>query len=778
GRLDRIKLLDFGTARPGRAPTSLTRTGTIVGTPGYMAPEQVNGDRTLTPAVDVWAVGSLLFECLVGEPPFTARTVVAVLTKIMLDDPPDIARLRPDLPPALSGLIMRSLCRDPAGRLPHGRALLQALEAIDAGPDPDPGTIVSYVADPPSAITRDEQRVHCILLAQRVRLDQARREALAELATEQGAVLTHLPDDSLLVTAPASALPTDQATRVARAGLALRRAMPRLKMAIALGRAAGSGDNLVGHAIDRAVSSLRAAEPGQIRLDPTVTELLEARFEVGREGSLRQLAREREAESPRTLLGRKSTWVGRKREMLTLDSIFDECVEDSIARAVLVTGVAGAGKSRLRDEFTKSLRRRAEYEPINGRGDSVSAGSPFVVLGPAIRRYAGIRTGEAVESSRRKLRARLGEHVPPDKIEHVTRFLGELVGVPFPDEGYEQLQAARNDPMLMGDAMRSAFVGWLRALCAVRPVVLVIDDLHWGDLPSVRFIDAALRALREQPLMVLALARPEVANKFPALWSERALQQIRLDALSRGASRKLVRHMLGDDVDPQVEAFIIDRAGGNAFYLEELIRAVATGAQQALPDSIVGMLQARFDGLGEEAKRVLRAASVFGEIFWAEGVEVLLGGDQGDAFSVGEWLGELCQREIISPRPGSRFPERHEYRFRHALVRDAAHELLTEDDRRLGHKLAGLWLEREGERDPSVLAEHFLQGGEPARARTCIQQAAAQALEGNDLDAVIQRVEQALELGTTGESLGSLRSMQSIAHYWQGDYAGAQHAGV
>ncbi|MEM9454912.1 MAG: protein kinase [Myxococcota bacterium] len=777
GRLDRIKLLDFGTARPGRAAHSLTRTGAIVGTPGYMAPEQVNGERTLTPAVDIWAVGSLLFECLVGEPPFTARTVVAVLTKIMLDDPPDIAELRPDLPAALSDLIMRALSRDPSRRPANARALLKILETIEAEPSPL-GSVTTFVADPTSALTRAEQRVHCILITQRVRLDEERKATLRRQATEHGAELTHLPDESVLVTASASALPTDQATRVARAGLALHAQLPHLKMAIALGRAAGGQDNLVGHAIERAVASLRLANAGEIRLDPTVGEILEARFVVSRDGDERQLTRERDAESPRTLLGRRSTWVGRKREMLTLDSIFDECVEDSVARAVLVTGVAGAGKSRLRDEFTKSLRQRAEYEQVIGRGDSVSAGSPFVVLGPAIRRYAGIQTGEAIDSSQRKLRARLGEHLRPGETEDVTRFLGELVGVPFPDDGHERLQAARKDPMLMGDAMRAAFVTWLRALCMVRPVVLVLDDLHWGDLPSVRYIDAALRALRELPLMVLAMARPEVSHKFPALWSERALQQIRLDALSRGASRTLVRHMLGQDVEPTVEAFIIDRAGGNAFYLEELIRAVATGGGEGLPDTIVGMLQARFDGLGEEAKRVLRAASVFGEIFWAEGVEVLLGGDQGDAFSTREWLDELCQREVISPRPGGRFPERHEYRFRHALVRDAAHELLTEEDRRLGHQLAGLWLEQEGEHDPSVLAEHFRLGGETARARTCIQQAAAQALEGNDLDAVVRRTEQAVDLGAVGEPLGALRSMQSIAHYWQGDYAGAQHAGV
>ncbi len=777
-RLDRIKLLDFGTARLGRVATSLTRTGALVGTPGYMAPEQVNGERTLTPAVDVWAVASLLFECLTGEPPFTARTVVAVLTRIVLDDPPDIAQLRPELPPALCELIMAALSRDPEQRPADGHAMLRALEAIELEPGALEGIPRAPVTEAPSTITRAEQRVHCLLLAQRVPRGES-TDALARLVGDCGARLTHLPDDSVLVTAEASALPTDQAIRVARAGLALRTEKPELRLAMALGRAASHHSELTGDAIDRAGSALRIASAGEIQLGTTVAELLDARFEVDRQGSGLRLVREREAESPRTLLGRRSTWVGRKREMLTLDGLFDECVEEPVARVILVTGAAGAGKSRLRDEFTKSLRGRAEVEVVVGHGDSVTAGSPFLMIAPAIRRHAGIRIGEAVESSRRKLRARVAEHLPPPDAQRVTQFLGELTGVPFPDEGEEQLQAARKDPMLMGDAMRSAFIEWLRALSSHRPVLLVLEDLHWGDLPSVRYIDAALRSLREQPLMVLALARPEVEQRFPNLWSERALQQIRLDALSKSASRTLVRHMLGDQLDPAMEATIIERAEGNAFYLEELIRAVATGSGDALPDSILGMLQARFDGLGEEAKRVLRAASVFGEVFWAEGIEALVGAEgRGDAFSARDWLDELTERELISIRRASRFPQRHEYRFRHALVRDAAHQLLTEDDRRLGHRLAGLWLEQEGETDPSILAEHFLLGGELHKARGCIHQAAAHALEGNDLKAVVSRAQQAIDLDASGEPLGTLRSMQSVAQYWQGDYAGAQMAGV
>ena len=110
----------------------------------------------------------------------------------------------------------------------------------------------------------------------------------------------------------------------------------------------------------------------------------------------------------------------------------------------------------------------------------------------------------------------MAEHVPERERTRVAEFLGELVGTPFPDEESIALRAARQDAQLMGDQMRRAWVDFLGAVCSAKPVLLVLEDLHWGDLPTVRFIDEALRRLREKPWMVLALARPEVHDLFPS----------------------------------------------------------------------------------------------------------------------------------------------------------------------------------------------------------------------------------------------------------------------
>src|SRR6185295_8443805 len=131
----------------------------------------------------------------------------------------------------------------------------------------------------------------------------------------------------------------------------------------------------------------------------------------------------------------------------------------------------------------------------------------------------------------------------------------------------------RRDATLLGDQMRRALEDFLAAECAARPVILVLEDLHVGDLPSVKFVDAVLRHLRELPLLVLAVARPEVLDLFPKLWEERGRQDLRLGALAPKAAARLARAAL-PDAPPEWIDRAVTLAGGNPFYLEEVLRAL------------------------------------------------------------------------------------------------------------------------------------------------------------------------------------------------------------
>jgi tetratricopeptide (TPR) repeat protein len=392
------------------------------------------------------------------------------------------------------------------------------------------------------------------------------------------------------------------------------------------------------------------------------------------------------------------------------------------------------------------------------------------MLAPALRAAAGLVGGEAPAIQQKRLLAHVRRHVADDKARRIAAFLGEIADVPFPDDDLPALRAARQDPRLMSDQLLAAWLDYLEAAAAQQPVLLVLEDLHWGDAPSVQFVDAALRTLHERPLMVLAFARAEIDDKFPNLWIERDLQRISLPPLTPKSAQKLVRFAAA--LSDEQAAWIVERADGNPFYLEELVRAVGTGTgTQALPETVIGMVQARFDALGPDAKRVLRAAAIYGQTFRSAGVRQLLGGDPDR--SLDQWLDILVQKEVLFSRQAA---DSKELVFRHALLQEAAYDMLTVDDRVLGHRLAGEYLEASGEREAILLVEHYERGAERAKAAHWCRYAAEQALDANDLGAVIERVERGEQLGAKGEDLVTLRVVEAQARFWRAQYAEAENA--
>jgi eukaryotic-like serine/threonine-protein kinase len=765
-RCEDVKVLDFGIARV--ADATLTRTGPTVGTPSYMSPEQARG-IAIDARSDLFALGCVLFEALTGRRAFSGPNALAVLAKILLHDPPPVQSIEPRVPPALAALVGRLLAKDPSARPASASALVDMIDALIRTDLGRQGELVPKLTD-------DEQRLlTVVLVAGTAESGATSRGRVDELVSRSGGRAEWLPDSSLVVVLSGHASATDQATLAARHALAIREELRPTAVAVATGRAILPRALPCGEVIDRAASLLRGVDGGAVILDDMTRALLDARFEVeSHDGRAELRAERRNAPSSRSLLGRPSPFVGRERELASLEALFTECLAEPAARAAVVVAPPGYGKSRLANELLRRLAASGRAPELRvARGDPMSAGSPFSVVGQFIVEAAGIASDDSPEVRRVKLRERLGTRLPPAESQRVAEFLGELVGAQFPSEESVQLRSARSDRMLMGDQLRRAFEDWIGAEAGSTPLVLVIEDLHWGDLPSIRLLDAALRAAAEKPLFVLALARPEIAEQWPDLWSERGTQEIRLGKLPRRSAERLVREVLGDRSSVAEIARLVDRADGNVLYLEELIRTAATTARTESPPSVLAMITTRLESLEPPARRVLRCASIFGEMFWRDGVLDVVGSER--APEVDDALRELTEREILTDRVnGIAGRDRGAYAFRHALVRDAAYAMLTEQDRRLGHLLAGSWLERRGNADPLALAEHFEWGGARERAVVWYHRAALAALQGNDLEAATARVDRAIASGAAGETLDALRVVGAEAHNWGGQFARAR----
>jgi tetratricopeptide (TPR) repeat protein len=753
GHASHVKVLDFGIARTrlaGGLDTTvmpITRTGAVIGTVGYMSPEQARGATDVDARTDVFAMGCVLFECLTGRPAFSGANAVAVLAKVLIEDAPRVRTLRPEIPSNLDELVAKMLAKQPGQRPSGAAAVASELAAVRAS-----GSL-SLPRPSSGGLAEREQRLVSIVLARGIDAKRA-RSVLADVEPFE------LADGALLFALRGA----DPVNLAASAAIALREIAPDAAISVATGRIDTSHDGLLGPVIDRAATTL--AKPGEIALDVLSSSLLFGRYEIaGDESQRRLIGFALHSAEPRTLLGKRTPCVGRDKELALLQATFEECASEPIARVELVTAPAGCGKSRLQHELLGRVGGDATV--LFARSDPMGAGSSLGIVRQLVRSAAGVREGDALATQREALRAHLSKLFVDEALDRGCDMLGELIGAPPVKPGLV-LRAARDDARILSSWLRRAFAEWLAALCDAGPVLIAVEDLHWGDRTSVAYLEEALRNNAARPLMVLALARPEVHDLFPDLWARVGCQELRLPALTKRAAEKLVKSVLSD-ADDETVLHLVDRAEGNAFYLEELIRHVAEGGAGSLPETVLALAEARVARVDPERRRALRAASIFGEVFWADAVSSLLDGSE----SAGAALRAMVEDELLVERATSKFPGVREYAFRHGLLRDVAYAILTDEDRARGHHHAGEWLERAGEKDMNVLADHFERAGDRPRAAVFLEMAVQRAFEAFDIRAAMELTDRVLRTGVDGERLGRLRVVQSMAATIQGDPASA-----
>jgi tetratricopeptide (TPR) repeat protein len=796
GKSSNPVIIDFGIAR--REDTALTRTGLLMGTPTYMAPEQATGDKSIDARADVWSLGCILYECLTGRAPFAAGNLIAALSKVLLEAP---ARLRdsiPDIPESVELLVIRMLAKDRAVRPRDGGAAATLLEMVLAEIRAESAAGEPLVATQPrSLLTAAEQRIVSVLLvsvpglvpcdqdAATVAESETRRELEAAHSTPLPAeeVVARVRDVArafgghaegllggvVLVKMTPSDVATDHAANAARCALALRALLPDNPMALAVGRALVQEGTLAGSVIDEAASLLLSTAPtpsAAVRLGQVAAGLLDSAFDVRGDSVSLVLVGEREGgfpAAPRPVLGVSVPFVGRRRELAFIEGLILECREDRRAQAVLVTAPPGLGKSRLAAELLGRLGADAAGIWWSSAEPSLTR-RPFAVVARLVAHAAQLRNDEPPGVRIRKLRARFGRELSPDVADRVVSVLSELV----PSREGTSPGSSAPSPSANTSLADQARVAWLELIEAesrTRPLLLVVDDFHWADDQSVRLLEAALKTCENHALTLLAAGRPEAEERFPGFIRDTRLQVLKLDRLSDEGSQTIVRAVCGADMDPAEVSAMLARSQGNAFFIEELLRA-RWRRDARVPDTLLAAVDARIDALSPLARRLIRAASVFGERFWEPAIQEMAG---AQSRATSDAVQELVAQELVTEDVDSEYSDARQLSFRHALVREAAYARLTEEDRRRGHRLAGMWLLRRGARAAAVVARHLELGGEQGRAAGWHLRAAEQALERGDGQGALWHADHVSAAGGQEDLAGRLLALEGIARHDLGD---------
>jgi hypothetical protein len=752
-----VRVLDFGIARVLDATHALTQTGFWVGTPGYMAPEQARAERTVDARADVFALGCVLFECLAGKQAFAGEHALAILAKLLLADPPRLMTLRPEVPSALDDLVQRMLAKEPERRPADGRALGEELSRIAlargrVSQRPDPSAL---------ALTPAERRIASVIVAgvaNPVSADtlpagetEAHRRSLERIARTHDVRIEALGDGTTLLLVEGGGEATDRVARAARIALAVREAVSGVPVALATGWTDGRSREPIGEVIDLAVSLLaRAAADGaedRIAIDSVSCSLLRGRFTIEEREGVAYLASDDRAGG----LDEALPFIGRDRVLARILDLADECFEERFARALVLSGEPGVGKSRLANEVLRALERRGTPPAVwRARADAARRAVPHGVLGELLRSAWGIERGGAEARARSKMMAALASPLSPEELARHAPILAEVAGLAGQEDADELADALR-DGRAFARRVGEAMAGLCRAVCDERPLVVLIEDVHWGDVPTLRALEAPIRGEAAIPLLVMAVGRPESREILPFVATDWDLAIQRIRRLVPEASRELVRRVLGPGADEATIDRIVALGEGHPQHLEELLRAARAGelgAPEALPASLAAVLAARFERFSPEARTVLRTASVFGEAFHASGVERLLGGAMSKD-RVRASLAELVEAEMLDV---TRSGDGTTHRFRHELARGAAYASSTPDNRRAAHQLAAAWLRETGDAALAEVAAHLELAGDRAAAATTWLAAAERAVAAEDARLAAHAALRSLAAGAEGET--------------------------
>jgi class 3 adenylate cyclase/tetratricopeptide (TPR) repeat protein len=535
----------------------------------------------------------------------------------------------------------------------------------------------------------------------------------------------------------------------------------------------------LGDAVNVAARMEQTAQPGTVQVAHDTHRLVADLFEFEELGpvevkgktdpvsSYRVIARRADARRTRGIEGLQAEMVGREAELRALQQPIAD-LRRGVGRIVVVLGEAGLGKTRLIMEARKADSdlgdgRVAWVEALSLSYDSNQA---YGLIRRLIRRMGGPAPDDPLPVMKQKLEAAVALLAADDRAQ-VLRVFETLLGLaPAGSSGMDE-EAFRQDVL---DAMRV----WWRHRFSKRPTVLVFDDLHWCDSASIELLHGLMPLVDEIPLLFLCAMRGERAA--PAWQIKSAADEefghryteIDLKPLSETNSNELIDHLLnGPELPAGLRSGILEKAGGNPFFIEEVVRALidkgalvsheipvdgrtvrrwtatTEAAEFAIPDNLQALLSARLDRLEEATRGTLQLASVIGRSFFHRVLEAV---DEASV-DLDQHLGTLMRMDLI--RESARVPE-IEYAFRNPLTQEAVYQTILLKRRREFHQRVALAMESiyvdRLEAISGLMAHHFALANDHAKAIEYLRKAARQAIELFAYEDAIQNLRTALNL--------------------------------
>ncbi|HZT44840.1 MAG TPA: BTAD domain-containing putative transcriptional regulator [Gaiellaceae bacterium] len=519
----------------------------------------------------------------------------------------------------------------------------------------------------------------------RKRVNDRAFRAAQEAVARHGGTVDAVTDEGLAAIFGLPVLHDDDALRAVRAADETRRSLlepsvelsrgARLEVRVGIGTGevvtadTETGLRAVGEPLTAAARPARAAAHGEVLLDRATCRLAREAVTVEPvDSALRLLDVSRELLRPAARVD--APMVGRGRESRRLEQAFEQAVGDRSCQLFTVLGAAGVGKSRLVREFLAGVSDRALV--ARGRCLPYGEGITYWPLLEAVKEAVGLDDSASSDEAQ----AILAESLSAVGADAHAHPLAELIGLAEATGG--------------ADAGPAAAQALFEALAERRPLVLVFDDIHWAEPTFLDLIEYLADWLRQVPVLLICLARPELLEVRPG-WAGGKLNatSILLEALSDGESGELVEKLAGSALTEEARRRIVEASEGNPLFVEEMLALTREGGDLVVPPTIQALLAARLDRLGDAERAVLDVAAVQGKVFNEDAVTALLAPPLSAQASGA--LASVVQKELI--RPDRPILGRRTYRFRHLLIRDAAYDSIPKESRADLHERFARWLE-------------------------------------------------------------------------------------